>query len=276
MNSKFIILLLLILIFLTVLTTYKGRIESFEEKPHYDCIISINVHEKFDFLLKQIKNIQENVFCNYAIILNCNDYMFEECNKNKKDLPDNVYIHDTILNKKVNHGSLTEGIYNNMVYALDNFSFDFFIVASSRNMFTNELKLDDLRYLVNKGESYKHDDKPWELKKSTWRWPNLINTLLAKYYIDSNKELHHSPHEGMVYTKNGCRKIVDFLNENPKIKKDLFQFDDAIEEFALQTISMNSGENFYYIGNGCCTVGKIGKNDPDNGIFKFMYKVKRE
>jgi len=171
---------------------------------------------------------------------------------------------------------LTEGIYNNMVYALDKFSFDFFIVASSRNMFTNELKLEDLRYLVNKGEPYKHDDRSWEEKKNIWRWPKLINTLLAKHYIDSNKELHHSPHEGMVYTKNGCRKIVDFLNENPKIKKDLFQFDDAIEEFAFQTISMNSGENYYYIGNGCYEEGKIGKNDPNNGIFKFMYKIKRE
>ena len=276
MNCKFIILLLLILILLTVLMTYKGRIESFEQKPHYDCIISINVHEKFDFLLKQIKNIKENVFCNYAIILNCNDYMFEECNKRVKELTDNVYIHDIILNKKVNHGSLTEGIYNNMVYALDNFRFDFFIVASSRNMFTNELKLDDLKYLVDKGEPYIEDDKPWELKKSTWRWPGLIDTLLVKHYINSNREMYTSPHEGAVYTKNGCRKIVKFLDEHLEIKNELFHFDNAIEEFAFQTISMNSGENFYYIGNGCCTEGKIGKNDPDNGIFKFMYKVNRE
>jgi len=271
MNSKFIILLLLILIFLTVLTTYKGRIESFEQNPQYDCIISINVHEKFDFLLKQLKNIQENVFCNYAVILNCNDYMHEECNKNKKDLPENVYIHETILNKKMNHGSLTEGIYNNMVYALDNFSFDFFIVASSRNMFTNGLKLDDLIYLVNKGEPF-----IWEEKNKAWHWLKLRETLLAKYYIDSNKELHNSPHEGVVYTKNGCKNIVDFLDEHLEIKNELFHFDNAIEEFAFQTISMNSGENFYYIGNGCCTEGKIGKNDPENGIFKFMYKVKRE
>jgi len=276
MNCKFIILLLLILIFLTVLTKYNGRIESFEQKPHYDCIISINVHEKFDFLLKQIENIQENVFCNYAIILNCNDYMFEECNKRVKDLPDNVYIHDIILNKRTYHGSIAEGIYNNMVYALNKFNFDFFIVASSRNMFTNELKLEDLKYLVNKGEQHIEDDKPWEEKKNTWHWPKLINTLLVKHYIYSNREMYVSPHEGVVYTKNGCRKIIKFLNENEEIKKDLFQFDSVIEEFAFQTISMNSGENFYYIGNGCCTEGKIGKNDPDNGIFKFMYKVNRE
>ena len=252
-------------------------IELEDKTPKYDCIISINIHEKFDFLLKQLKNIQENVFCNYAVILNCNDYMYEECNKRAKELPYNVYIHDTILNKNVNHGSLTEGIYNNMVYALNKFNFDFFIVASSRNMFTNELKQTDLIYLVDKLKRFMKDDEPWEEKKNSWRWPNLSNTLLVKHYIDKNKQVYACPHEGVVYTKNGCKKIIEFLYENQEIKKDLFQFNDAIEETALQTISMNSGENFYYIGNGVNTeTEKIGKNDPDNGIFKFMYKIKRE
>jgi len=276
MNCKFIILLLLILIFLTVLTKYNGRIESFEQKPHYDCIISINVHEKFDFLLKQIKNIQENVFCNYAIILNCNDYMFEECNKNRNKLPNNVYIHDTILNKIPFHGSIAEGIYNNMVYAMNNFSFDFFIVGSSRNMFTNELKIEDLMYLVKKGKPYIDDNRSWEEKKNAWHWSKLSKTLLVDYYIDKKKDMYTSAHEGVVYTENGCRKIVDFLNENQEIRQDLFQFESVIEEFAFQTISMNNGENFYYIGDGCCKDGKVGENDPENGIFKFMYKVKRE
>jgi len=163
-----------------------------------------------------------------------------------------------------------------MVYALNKFNFDFFIVASSRNMFTNELKLEDLKYLVNKGEQHIEDDKPWEEKKNTWHWPKLINTLLVKHYIYSNREMYVSPHEGVVYTKNGCRKIIKFLNENQEIRQDLFQFESVIEEFAFQTISMNNGENFYYIGDGCCKDGKVGENDPENGIFKFMYKVKRE
>ena len=98
--------------------------------PFYDCVISINVHEKPDFLKRQLDNIKENVSCKYAVVLNCNDFMFEECGK--IELPDNVYIHPEPLNKNTFHGSLMHGIYNNMVFSLHHFQFDFFIVASSR------------------------------------------------------------------------------------------------------------------------------------------------
>ena len=37
----------------------------------YDIVFSINVHEKYDFLLKQLNNIQKYVKCNYCIVLNC-------------------------------------------------------------------------------------------------------------------------------------------------------------------------------------------------------------
>jgi hypothetical protein len=44
-----------------------------------------------------------------------------------------------------------------------------------------------------------------------------------------------------------------------------------MEEFSLQTISMNNGGEFYYIGNGCCTEDRNGMSDT-----KFTYKVIRE
>ena len=44
----------------------------------YDIIISINVHEKPEYLLNQIENIQEYVPLKKKIILNCNDYMLNE------------------------------------------------------------------------------------------------------------------------------------------------------------------------------------------------------
>jgi hypothetical protein len=40
-----------------------------------DFIISINVHENVNFLLKQIDNIK-NYVNNYYIILNCNQFMY--------------------------------------------------------------------------------------------------------------------------------------------------------------------------------------------------------
>jgi hypothetical protein len=143
-------------------------------------------------------------------------------------------------------------------------------------MFTNELNIEDLNYLVEKGEPHIEHPEPWEEKKHTWRWPHLKDTLLVNHYLKKSKEMYTSPHEGVVYTEKGCKKIVEFLNMYTYIRDELFHFNNAMEEFAFQTISMNSGENFYYIGDGCCTEGKIGKNDPENGIFKFMYKIKRQ
>lgn len=90
----------------------------------YDVIISINVHENFIFLLKQLDNIKRHVHCTYAVLLNCNDYMFQKCKK--INLP-HVYIHPISLNKQRFHGSITNGICNNMQYALTNFIFKFLL-----------------------------------------------------------------------------------------------------------------------------------------------------
>jgi hypothetical protein len=232
---------------------------------HYDVIISINVHEKFEFLLKQLDNISTQVHCNYSIILNCNDYMFAECKKNK--LSENVYVHPTILNKRRFHGSITNGICNNMNYAIKHFTFDFFIVASSRNMFENNLTLNDLNHLQNKRYTV-----AWELKKNTWHWPNIINTHFLNYMLTNDKKLYKSPHEGLVFKYNGVIKILKFLLDNDKIKNELFQIYSCCEEYALQTIVKSKNENFYDIGNG--TLNE--KNGPNiNGRLKFMYKIHR-
>jgi hypothetical protein len=272
------IFFLIIIIVLVNIHCYK---ENFEEKKEYDIIISINVHEKFQFLLKQLNNIKENVLCNYAVILNCNDYMFQECKNNILLLPDNVYIYDKPLNKKHSHGSLTNGIFNNIEYAIINFDFKYFIVSSSRNFFANNLTLEDLNKLKEKDlfksvETYKIEYKDWEEKKNTWHWPSFSNTLLVKYFLNKKQCMYSSPHEGVIYTYNGCNKITKFLNENPDIKDDLFNFNDCVEEFSLQTISANFGEPFYYIGNGCCNEGAINTNGPESEILKFMYKTKRD
>ena len=276
MNNRHLIFLLAIIIFIA---TVNVPIETFENMKHYDCIISINVHEKFNFLLKQLKNIQENVSCNYAIILNCNEYMFNECKNNT--LPENVYIHDKSLEKKRFHGSLTEGIYNNMNYALQYFTFDYFIIVSSRNLFENNLKLEDLNKMVASdtiglNDMKEQESKSWKEDKEWGGWHSLPNTLLAKYYLSKNENLYHSAIEGIVFTANCCKKIIDFLENNQEIKFDLFNFEAQVEEFALQTIAANIGEKFYNIGNGCYTSYPIGTNSPNGEVFKFSYKVNRD
>jgi len=270
--SRGLVKVIIILGFLLLILFFDK--ESHTYKKHYECIITINVHEKFDFLLKQLENIKKHVLCDYAVILNCNDYIFHICRQ--VFLPENVYIHPRILNKKRNHGSLSEGIYNNMTFALDNFTFDYFIVSSSRNLFGNILRKEDLDRLVEIGKPHTEDEKTWEEKKESWHWPVIKNTLLARYCLEKKRDLYSSAHEGLVFTENGCKKIVYFLKNNPDIKMNLFSYDAPIEEFAFQTISMNMGEHFYYIGNGCCSNDPIGPNDEDSERPKFMYKTIRK
>ena len=259
-----IIIIILILIILKKEKIYE-KFKNLINNRYYDCIISINVHEKFDFLMNQLKNIDENVNLSYAVILNCNDNMFDEIVNNAKRLPKNVFINDTILNKRTYHGSLSNGIYNNMKHAIYNFEFKYFIVTSSRNMFGKSMSINDLDRITKvKLESQNHD-------YNGWHWPNFLNTLLAKYYLGQNKELYNSPHEGLLLTKNSCKKIIKFLDDNNEIKNDLFNFNGCVEEFAFQTIAMNSDESFYYIGNGCCEEKDIDKNNEN----EFIYKVRR-
>jgi len=200
--------------------------------------------------------------------------MYNECKNN--DLPKNVYVNDTVINKKRLHGSLTYGIYSNMLFALNNFDFDYFLVASSRNLFTNDLsieKLNKLPYLYNRDTLIQTTEK-WENKKNGWHWGSFKNTLLAKFYLEKNMNLYASAHEGVVFSKKGCETIIFFLESNTIIKNDIFGFNHCVEEFALQTIVVNNGDMFYYIGNG---VGNdpIGPNNVDDSVFKFLYKVNR-
>jgi hypothetical protein len=267
--KNIIIILLLLSVF--VLSFFMKPIESFEKK-HYDCIISINVHEKFSFLLKQLKNIKENVKCKYAVILNCNEFMLNECKNN--ELPEDVYVYPLPLEKRTTHGSLTHGIYNNMGHALENFTFDIFIVTSSRSMFDNDMKVENLKKLIELSSSEK---KPYNEQEFTgWWWPLFSDTMLFQYYKEQNLGLHASAHEGLMFTENGCKTIVNFLEGHPEIKENLFTYEAGVEEFALQSITVNEGESFYYIGNGCCSEEPIGHLGAENDLFKFMYKTKRE
>jgi len=190
--------------------------------------------------------------------------MLNECKKNK--LP-NVYVHPIPLNKQRFHGSITNGIYNNMHYALKHFTFNFFIVASSRNMFENNVTLNELNQLTPN-----NDTEEWEIKKHTWHWPHIHNTKFLNYMLTNNKKLYKSSHEGLVFKYNGVLKIIKFLINHIDIKNELFQIDSCCEEYALQTIVKSVNEDFYDIGNGISEI----RNGPNiNGRLKFMYKIRR-
>jgi len=268
---KMNILIIIILGILFTLTLCLNPVEPFE-KRNIDCVISINVHEKFPFLLKQLQNLKDNVSFSYAVILNCNEYMLNECKANV--LPENVFYYEESLEKNRYHGSLSEGIYRNMIYAIQNFNFEYFIVVSSRSLFDNNLSLADLKRLEQNPSAQKGHYE--QANYESWYWPNFSNTLLYKHYKENNLALHSSAHEGLVFTKRACEKIMQFLESKPEIKIDTFNFGGSVEEFALQTIAVNEGETFYYIGTGCCSYERINHLGPENSAFKFTYKVDRE
>lgn len=225
-----------------------------------DFVFSINVHEKKDFLKEQIKNIENFVEGTYIIILNCNDYMFNEMqNENIK----NVYINPTIINKTYATGTLTQGIYSNMLYILNRFVFKYFVILSSRDRFYRKFNVN----FTNDIELFTTPILKVNLNINNWHWKSFSNTLLFKYF----NKVANSAHEGLVFNYYTTYKIVKFLKENREIKYDLFNFKMCVEEFSLQTISVNIGNGFYYIGNGVYTQDDISKLDNK----KFTHKINR-
>jgi hypothetical protein len=205
-----------------------------------DVIISINVHEKPEYLIDQIQNINQFVLLKKKIILNCNHFMYDEM-KDKKI--DNVVVNPIFINKQKNHGSLTHGIISNMAYALDNYDFQYFLVMSSREFFYNVLEN------VKKIEKNSVDIKNNDYSVNTWHWPIFKQSKLYQYLQTNNLYYSWSAHEGLCLSYKSCSYVIDFLNQHKDIMEDLFNFPCCVEEFAIQSICVNFSQ-FYYVGNG--------------------------
>lgn len=263
---------------------------------------SINVHEKMEFLIKQIKNINDFVSLDYIIILNANKLMYNKISNCKFiNSQTNIILYPKYLDKRRWHGSLTEGIYNNMKYALNNYNFKYFIVLSSRNLFynhlnnTEQIKALSLRPAAELGGGMtfkggggwagtytqlleRYGEKPrwhWldykDLKGRTRR-RGFLKTKLSEYVKENNLNFAISPHEGLTFNYNSCLKIIEFLDNNPDIKTNLFKFCNCVEEFALQTICVNSGDYFCYIGNGSHTDIRKKKVLKERYVYKTLRK----
>jgi hypothetical protein len=89
-----------------------------------------------------------------------------------------------------------------------------------------------------------------------WKWSSFKGTKLAKYYMDNNYKLAANVHEGVCFSYNVTKNILRFLENNIEITKDLYDYNDCVEEFSLNTISFNECDienleyGYIYIGNG--------------------------
>ena len=91
-------------------------------------IFSINVHEKIDFLIKQLRNINYYVSLNYIVLINANNAMYNKLKKCDYIISQtNIVLNPYYFNKSRNHGSLTKGIYSNMKYAINNYRFKYLL-----------------------------------------------------------------------------------------------------------------------------------------------------
>ena len=224
---------------------------SVEPKQKVDVVISINVYKSLETLRRQLDTIDQHVQCSYLVLLNCNESFFQTLQASDFKHP-KVVIHPVLLNKIWFHGTLTQGIVNNMKFAIDTFDFEYFIVLSGRTIFYRTLTKDNLQDLqTNRNLSAPKSLLQEPRLVNIWHWPNFNKTLLAKYYYEKGYTIYGSYHEGMVFSAKTCRVISTFLDQHSEISNDLFNFPCCVEEFALQTVASNESEDgYFYIGNG--------------------------
>jgi len=239
-------------------------------KEHIKIIISINVHEKVDFLLKQIEHINNFVEDNYIIILNCNLYMYEELNKIifTDNIKNKIIINPNILEKRTYHGSLLKGIILNLEYAINNYYFNYFLILSSINLFYNKLNKEKIDFIYeNKLISGHHKET---INLNEWHWHSFkLTKLFNNFEFD---KLSSSAHEGLCIDYNASQLLISFLNNNIETANDLYNHNHCVEEFAIQTIVVNLYKGYIYLGNGCYTQYNI--SNLSNEL--FLYKTIRE
>jgi len=247
-------------------------------------VVSINVHEKPEYLLKQISNIKQHLKIDNVVLLNCNKFMFDYFSKKDKN---DFLINPKHMEKRRGHGSLTEGIVSNMKFAMENLDFSHFLVMSSREFFYRELNdINQIKKLIKtttplptgRGKKIPKDGNSGWLTKSKnyfmnyWHWPRMRRTKLYQHIQKNNLYLDCSPHEGVVFSRESCAGILNFLENHEEITQDIFNFPWCMEEFALQAICTNLADYnvYYYIGNGTWET-RLGECDKN----KFTHKLKR-
>jgi hypothetical protein len=238
-----------------------------------ELIISINIHENINFLIKQLKNIHKYVTCNYIVIINANNAMYKIISNNASIKNNqNIVLNPISLSKRRFHGSLTKGIYSNIKFALSKYIFNHFIILSSRTFF---YRMIDSNIIDNDNKNMSLHGTLYEnINICEWHWKNFFKTKLAEYLKNNNLQFGRSMHEGLIFNHIVCQGIVEFIDNNNVIKNNLFTFNDCVEEFSLQSIALLYG-GYVTTYSGIDQANKRCKN-MDFPHDKYVYKLKRE
>lgn len=255
----------------------------------YDILISINIHENIEFLKEQLENII--YFTNHlkiCIIYNCNKYMLDTINESKiLEKYDNIklILNPVSIEKKRWHGTLVEGIFKNLEFTFDNnIKFKYFLVLSSRNIFTRKLDLnnvenrltlfynkitelikDNKRFYFNKDNTFYLCDGSIEdnwhrdmMTTRNWFWGK--DSVKKSYWF---KELNNKldffiggRHEALCIPFDNCNKINTYIKENLEIMQDCYKFNIAMEEVLPQCLAckFTTNNKMYTFASECIKI----------------------
>ena len=241
-------------------------------------LVSINVHELPNFVLLQLRHIRDNLPVEHRILLNCNEEMLHALRATEEAAE---LCNPEPLTKRRYHGSLLQGIMRNLELALRRWDFDQVLVLSSRSWFRRPLTLrdlhesyadppggpSDLRYTRDRGlhwvaecknEANGREDEA-ELDVAQMLAPGTAQTsaelVLAKFRQTrlareleaSGHALLHAPHEGLLLECAACEAALKMLSG--PCGAEIYAFDAAVEEFALQSIARSRGLRFAQLGD---------------------------
>ena len=232
-------------------------------------VYSINVHEKPDFLLYQLKNIEEHTNSPYYIILNCNEFMYKNLSKNNSIRNNNkIIINQEYFNKVRGTGLLFKGIYVNLLFAINNINFNYFFVLSSRNLFNNKVnkKILDTHYKSAKDIVSENKETSRYDNLTNWHWPQFKTLKVSKYLKEKQSYFYGSAHEGLCINYKTCIDLNNFFINHTDFLNELFNCKYCVEEFIIQTLAVYTNNSF--MDMGCGVSEQICKN-------KFVFKTQR-
>jgi hypothetical protein len=202
--------------------------------------------------------------------------MFDELSKIK--IPDFVLINPETSEKRRFHGSLFGGIYSNMLLAIKNYRFDFFIILSSRTLFYRKMTVEDLKRRITVCGDIQAFRKEEETpKKIVTNSIFFYRSKLGSYYTSKKQNLFKRQHEGQTCTYNVCKNVINFLNTHEEFYLEMLNVNFAAEEFVIPTVAYNEID----ISNGehktFCICGSIGgENGGISPNDLFLRKVTRK
>ena len=202
-------------------------------------IVTINVFQDASFLRDQLRNIETYLDPNlpWCPILNCSAAFLEEL----KSTDLFQHCNPVAIDKRRFHGSILKGVVHNIKYALDcNRAFRWVLVMSARTRFAKVLSERDICHMLQrfpkKTPSFFFNGLPRNVK--WWHWPKFTRTAISQSIEDDHRV--GGRHEGLLLTRHACGHVVRRMVS----QSDAYEEHCAMEEWVLQSLSMECGEPF--------------------------------